>query len=82
MNQRKAINAPIIEEPNIANSPANFIFGTSKYALKIACPEIYTIIDKVKNEIIEGTVANPSSPSVKFTALDVETITNIQKTIE
>ena len=34
-----------------------------------------------KNAIIDGTVANPSNPSVRLTAFVVATITKIQKTI-
>ena len=42
----------------MVNSPANLMFGTKRYELKIACPQIYTMADNVKKPIIEGTVAN------------------------
>ncbi len=39
----------------------------------------YTNTDRVTNDIIDGTVAKPSSPSVKLTAFDEATITSIKK---
>ena len=37
---------------------------------------------KAKPAVITGTVASPSSPSVRFTAFDVPTITRSAKTIQ
>ena len=37
---------------------------------------------KLKNAIIDGTVARPSNPSVRLTAFDAATITIIQNKIE
>ena len=45
----------------------------------MACPERYAKIANEKRANIDGTVANPSSPSVRLTALLVETITKVQK---
>ena len=50
--------------------------------LKIVFPTTYEISVKESATNITGTVAKPSSPSVKFTALDAPIITNKPKGIK
>ncbi len=38
------------------------------------------IMEKLDSATMDGTVASPSSPSVRLTAFDVEMITRIHKT--
>ena len=45
-------------------------------------PTIYEIKVNERATNITGTVANPSSPSVRFTALDAPIITNIPNGIK
>ena len=46
-----------------------------RYSANTAFPDKYTIKMNVRVTSIKGTVANPSKPSVKFTALEEPIIT-------
>ena len=56
----------------------DIFFGKNRYELNIAFPQRYKKTESVKTEKIEGTVAKPSSPSVRFTAFEEEIKTSIQ----
>ena len=74
--QRKPKHAPTIEPQKIDSSPTFGMYWICRYSEKIVFPTTYEISVKESATNITGTVAKPSSPSVKFTALDEPTITN------
>ena len=74
--QRKPKQDPTIEPQKIDNSPTSGIYWICKYSEKIVLPTTYEIKVKERATNITGTVASPSKPSVKFTALDAPIITN------
>ena len=80
--QRKPKQDPTIEPQKIDNSPTSGIYCICKYSEKIVLPTTYEIRVNESATNITGTVANPSKPSVKFTALEAPIITNSPKGIK
>ena len=74
--QRKPKQAPTTEPQKIESSPTSGIYCILRYSENIVFPTTYEIKVKERATNITGTVANPSSPSVKFTALEAPMITN------
>ena len=73
---KKPKQAPTIDPQKIESSPTSGIYWICKYSEKIVFPTTYEINVKESATNITGTVAKPSRPSVKFTALDAPIITN------
>ena len=80
--QRKPRQDPTIAPQKIAASPTSGIYWIWRYSENIVFPTIYEIKVNESATSITGTVANPSSPSVRFTALDAPMITNIPNGIK
>ena len=77
--QRKPKQAPTTEPQKIESSPTSGIYCILRYSENIVFPTTYEIKVKERATNITGTVANPSSPSVKFTALEAPMITKRAK---
>ena len=80
--QRNPKHAPTSDPQKIASSPTSGIYCIWRYSENIVFPTIYEIKVNESATSITGTVANPSSPSVRFTALDAPMITNIPNGIK
>ena len=80
--QRKPIPAPIKAPANTISSPERGKKGTYKYSAIIWFPIAYATNPNPPVIKIEGKIAKPSRPSVKLTALDEPTITNIPNKIK
>ena len=80
--QRNPKQDPTIEPQNIESSPTSGMYCNLRYSEKIVFPTMYEIRVKERATNITGTVAKPSSPSVKLTALDDPIITNNAKGIK
>ena len=74
--QRKPKQAPTTEPQKIDSSPTSGMYWICKYSEKIVLPTTYEINVNDRATNITGTVANPSRPSVKFTAFEAPIITN------
>ena len=74
--QRKPRQDPTIDPQKIESSPTLGIYCSCKYSEKIVFPTTYDIKVNDRATNITGTVAKPSNPSVKFTALEDPIITN------
>ena len=74
--QRKPKHAPTIDPQKIDSSPTSGIYCIWRYSEKIVFPTTYVIKVNERATNITGTVANPSSPSVKFTAFEAPIMTN------
>src|SRR5580704_17814183 len=74
--QRNPNDAPTSEPQKITRSPAAGIFWISKYSAYRALLERYVSTVNAAEETSTHPIARPSSPSVRFTALDVPTITS------
>ena len=80
--QRKPKQDPTTDPQKIDSSPTSGIYWICKYSEKIVLPTTYEINVNERATNITGTVANPSKPSVKFTAFDEPIITNKAKGIK
>ena len=80
--QRKPKQAPTTDPQKMDSSPTSGIYWICKYSEKIVFPTTYEINVNERATNIIGTVANPSNPSVKFTAFDAPIITNKPKKIK
>src|SRR5271155_5846567 len=74
--QRNPIDDPTIAPQKIVNSPTCGMRGISRYVAKVACPLTYVSTVSAPAAITVQPIANPSSPSVRFTALLEPTITS------
>ena len=80
--QRNPKHAPTTDPQKIDSSPTSGMYWICKYSEKIVFPTTYEIRVNERATNITGTVANPSNPSVKFTAFDAPIITNKPKKIK
>src|ERR1700738_4613100 len=71
--QRNASPAPASAPQNMSNSPAPGMYGMNRYLEYNALPVRYAISPSADPTITVGMIANPSRPSVRFTALQVPT---------
>ena len=60
---------------NTVSSALNFRYGMCKYSAKLMLPVAHATNANAPATITVGTIARPSNPSVKFTALLEPTIT-------
>ena len=79
---KENLNKILLLNHKIDNSPTSGIYCICKYSEKIVLPTTYEIRVNESATNITGTVANPSKPSVKFTALEAPIITNSPKGIK
>ena len=79
LNQRNPKPEPINAAHIMTNSPVSLTKGIFRYSEYIRFPVKYVIKAKDKEVIIIGPIANPSKPSVKFTAFAHPTITTAAK---
>ena len=77
--QRNPKQDPTTDPQKIDNSPTSGIYCICRYSEKIVFPTTYEINVNDNATNITGTVAKPSKPSVKFTALEAPIITNQTK---
>src|SRR6476659_498672 len=76
LNQRKPSPAPITAPHTTANSPVPGTKCSCRYSERTPLPTTQANTPKQPVAIMTGTIANPSRPSVKFTALPAPTMMN------
>ena len=76
---RKPAPPPIMAAQKMASSPAPGTWWICRYWAKTKLPARYEITPKAPAAIITGTVARPSRPSVRFTALEKPTMVKAAK---
>src|SRR5262249_23120196 len=76
LNQRKPHPAPITAPPPTASSPVPATKWSCRYSERTPLPTTQANTPKHPVAIITGTIASPSRPSVRFTALPAPTMMN------
>src|SRR5690348_14526350 len=79
LNQRNPSPAPSTAPHSTASSPVPATYLICRYSENTALPARYEIRPKLAEAIITGTMASPSRPSVRLTALPAPTITKAPK---
>src|ERR1035437_9487527 len=77
--QRKPTMAPVIDPQNTVSSDVCGLRASCRYSASCACPPAYVSAGSARAAIIIRPMASPSSPSVRFTALDENTTTSATK---
>src|SRR6185437_8166842 len=74
--------APTSAPQKIVSSPVPLTLRIRRYSAARKLPVRYAITAKAPPAVTIGPIASPSSPSVRFTALEAPTITRIAKGIQ
>src|SRR5262252_6724227 len=82
LNQRKPSPAPITAPHTTASSPVPGTKWSCRYSERTPLPTTQAKMPKQPAAIITGTMASPSRPSVRFTALPAPTMMNAPNTMK